>query len=46
MSQPGEASLLVASRRALLDALEALTQHHSALVLIAPRAVQKVSKRP
>jgi hypothetical protein len=39
MSQPGEASLLVASRRALLDALEALTQHHSALVLIGAQAI-------
>ncbi len=39
MSQPGAADVLVAARRALLDALDALADHRSALVLIGAQAI-------
>jgi hypothetical protein len=39
MSTYGDAELLVAARRALLDALEALRIHHGALVLIGAQAI-------
>lgn len=39
MSVSGDADLLVAARRALLDALAALRAHHDALVLIGAQAI-------
>jgi len=39
MSAPGDAELLIAARAALLDALDALVEHRSALVLIGAQAV-------
>lgn len=39
MSQFGAADLVVASRRALLDALDALAGHRSALVLVGAQAI-------
>jgi hypothetical protein len=39
MSQPGAADILVAARRALLDALDALAKHRSALVLVGAQAI-------
>lgn len=39
MSPLGDAELLVAARAALLDALEALVEHHDALVLIGAQAI-------
>jgi hypothetical protein len=39
MSQPGAADILVAARSALLDALDALTEHRSALVLVGAQAI-------
>lgn len=39
MSAHGDADLLVAARRALLDTLEALRAHQDALVLIGAQAI-------
>lgn len=39
MSQAGAADILVAARRALLDALDALAEHRSALVLVGAQAI-------
>jgi hypothetical protein len=39
MSLPGGADLLVLARRVLLDALDALTEHRDALVLIGAQAI-------
>lgn len=39
MSPAGDADLLVAARAALLDALEALRDHHDALILIGAQAI-------
>lgn len=39
MSQPGVADILVAARRALLDALDALAEHRPALVLVGAQAI-------
>lgn len=39
MSQPGAADILVAARRALLDAMDALAEHRSALVLVGAQAI-------
>jgi hypothetical protein len=39
MSPAGDAELIVAARSALLDALDALTVHHDALVLIGAQAI-------
>lgn len=39
MSQPGAADILVAARRALLDALDALVEHRPALVLVGAQAI-------
>ena len=39
MNRPGDAEVLVAARRALLDALEALDDQRSALVLIGAQAI-------
>ena len=39
MSKPGDAEVLVAGRRALLDALDALADQRSALVLIGAQAI-------
>lgn len=39
MSQPGAADIRVAARRALLDALDALSEHRAALVLVGAQAI-------
>jgi hypothetical protein len=39
MSQPGASDILVAARRALLDALDALAEHRAALVLVGAQAI-------
>lgn len=39
MNASGDAELLIAARAALLDALDALTEHHDALVLIGAQAI-------
>ncbi len=39
MSLPGGADLLVFARRVLLDALEALVDHHDALILVGAQAI-------
>jgi hypothetical protein len=39
MSLPGDSELLVAARSALLDALEVLSAHHDALVLVGAQAI-------
>jgi Nucleotidyltransferase len=39
MSRPGDAELVVAARSALLDALQALSAHRDALVLVGAQAV-------
>ncbi len=39
MSPPGDADLLVAARRVLLDALDALAAHRDALVVIGAQAI-------
>ena len=39
MSQPGAADILVAARRAPLDAMDALAEHRPALVLVGAQAI-------
>lgn len=39
MNAPGDAELLIAARAALLDALDALSEHRGALILIGAQAV-------
>jgi hypothetical protein len=39
MSPPGDADLLIAARGALLDALDALSAHRDALVVIGTQAI-------
>jgi hypothetical protein len=39
MNPPGAADLMVAARRALLDAMDALGEHRSALVLVGAQAI-------
>ena len=39
MNQHGAADLLIAARRVLLDAMDALHEHHSALVLVGAQAI-------
>jgi len=39
MSPPGAADIILAARRALLDAMDALAEHRSALVLVGAQAI-------
>ena len=39
MNAPGDAELLIAARAALLDALDALSEHRGALILVGAQAV-------